>query len=110
MNWFNWQPGRQGTGYQKLKIAQGKWWDCWLIYYRPGDGIGWHRDDVPDGKSHWRINIRLWGEDTFRAEPEYCHHPIYTFWRGVLFRPDLIPHRVEVSTKSRLMLSIGWIR
>jgi hypothetical protein len=98
----NWVPGRQGTGYEKLKLAQGKRWDLYLLRYKPGAYIPKHTDPVP-GKEHWRVNLLLRGDDTFYGRTKY------RFGRLAVFRPDIWPHRVCKSSKMRLVLSLGFV-
>lgn len=100
MKLFNWQVGRQGTGYRKLKLAQGKCWDLWIIDYPSGTHIPVHTDPVPN-KKHWRANLCILGEDCFEGD--------YTFKIGplVIFRPDIMPHSVKITTRRRIVISFG---
>lgn len=98
---FNWQDGRQGTGYRKLLIFQKWFFDCWIIDYPIGSFIPTHTDPVP-GKKHYRLNIKLCGEDGFIGKN------IFKFWGVYFFRPDIEPHSVaEVKTR-RILLSLGF--
>src|SRR5580704_12145455 len=84
---FRWQPGRQGTGYRKLLVAQGRRWDLYVLDYPPGTAIPTHVDPVP-GRHHWRANLVLWGEQAFEGDAMVRVGPL------VVFRPDVMPHAV----------------
>lgn len=96
-----WPLGRQGTGYQSKKLADGGNFDVYLIKYPIGSYVPTHTDPVK-GKRHFRLNIRLKGEDKFTGDA------LLKFWRVCLFRPDIMPHSVHNVKSERLMLSIGW--
>lgn len=49
--WFKWQDGRM-HGYPLP-------FDIWLIKYPMGSEIGWHKDEVPVGFVHHRLNLVL---------------------------------------------------
>jgi hypothetical protein len=95
-----WESGRQGTGYLKMVLRQGSFYDIFLIKYPVGTHIPAHIDPVP-GKKHFRLNIRLKGENNFNGMS------LFNFGRITLFRPDITPHSVKQVTKERLILSIG---
>jgi len=97
---LRWQAGRQGTGYRKLPLAQGKRWDLYVIDYPPGTSIPTHVDAVP-GRRHWRANLVLWGERTFRGDAVVRLGPL------VVFRPDVAPHAVDRVARRRVVLSFG---
>lgn len=106
-----WEPGRQGTGYDKLKIAN-HWkffsrfkWDIYLLRYPTGSGIPRHRDPVPNHK-HYRLNIYLWNAKAGGA-PE--HDAVIIGNRFfTLFRPDINTHSVSTVTEgTRYVLSFG---
>ena len=109
---LKWEPGRQGTGYEKLQLWN-QWryfskykWDLYLLRYKEGAGIPRHRDPNP-GHSHYRLNIYLWNADT-GGVPEHdgviIHNRFFT-----LFRPDLFTHSVSQVTKgTRYVLSFGF--
>jgi len=122
MNIFNrwkWEPGRQyvpgsGPKYEKMLLFRGSFWDTYLLRYPVGAGIPFHTDPVVmDGltKKHFRLNIILSGQtDVTEYKFTGLEKPLkLSWWRFVLFRPDLIPHRVKPVTSSRSVLSIGWI-
>lgn len=111
---FNWEPGRQGTGYEKLKLFN-RWkffsrfkWDLYLLRYPVGSGIPKHRDPVPDHK-HYRLNIYLWnavGGGVPEHDGAILSNRFFTF-----FRPDLHLHSVTpVTVGTRYVLSFGFVR
>jgi hypothetical protein len=97
---WKWQPGRQGTGYRKLVLAQGRRWDLYVIDYPAGTSIPTHVDPVP-GRRHWRANLVVWGERTFQGDAVLRVGPL------VVFRPDVTPHSVVTVKRRRLVLSFG---
>lgn len=111
---MKWEPGRQGTGYEKLKIWSFWRTDCYLLRYRVGASIPQHIDPV-EGRSHWRVNIRFpgaeGGELRFvrwinRPQGFMGFQALYgTFF---LFRSDILPHYVtKVKSGTRYVLSFG---
>jgi hypothetical protein len=102
---MKWEPGRQGTGYLKKLLAQGKAWDCWLLKYPPWSKIPWHTDPVTKGLKHYRINLVLWGPQSFRADTP----PIFKYGPLVFFRPDTTLHKVKGTNQVRYVLSFGWV-
>lgn len=98
---MKWEIGRQGTGYFKKLLGSGPFWDCWLLKYPAGSSIPVHTDPV-SGKVHRRINIVIWGEQTFMGEN------LFRFGSIVYFRPDIMPHSVMASAKVRYVFSLGW--
>lgn len=99
---LKWELGRQGTGYKKLKLFQGKYWDCYLIKYPIGGYIPTHTDPV-SGFNHYRLNIVICGSDSYVGET------LYSSKRIKFFRPDIMPHSVNEVHSVRIVLSIGWI-
>lgn len=100
---MRWEQGRQGTGYSKFIFWKFDTFDCYLLKYAAENYIPPHTDPVPNHR-HYRINILLWGEDTFRGET------IFSTRRIKFFRPDISIHSVERVSSSRLVFSIGWAR
>lgn len=109
---FEWEEGRQGTGYKKLELFN-RWkffskrkWDLYLLQYPVGSGIPKHRDLLPDHK-HYRLNIYLWNAES-GGVPE--HESVIIGNRFfTLFRPDLSLHSVSTVTKgTRYVLSFGF--
>lgn len=108
---FRWVPGRQQTGYDKMLLITALWplpFDCYLLRFKPGQGVPPHVDQVEDGR-HYRLNLVL---RQARAGGEFvCDKLIYESRRIKLFRPDIAEHSVsEVTEGSRYVLSIGWVR
>lgn len=102
---MRWIKGRQGTGYEKLKIFQFLNMDCYILRYNTGDYIPWHTDPVPNRK-HYRLNIELVraliGGRLFigRENP--------AAGRIVFFRSDLEEHMVTTILKGkRIVLTFG---
>ena len=97
---LRWQPGRQGTGYRKLLLAQGQRWDLYVLDYPPGTSIPTHTDPVP-GRRHWRVNLRVWGQDAFEGDAVLRVGPL------VVFRSDVMPHGVSTVHRRRVLVSFG---
>lgn len=118
--WPEWESGRQGSGYFKLKLFES--WrlkcDCWLLKYPKGSYINWHQDPTPVKWEHHRLNIvlkRTSGGHFQTAANSISgigdHYPTTSYGRIVYFRPDITRHRVtEVLEGTRYVLSIGWLR
>lgn len=111
MTWAQWQPGRQGTGYHKLRLFSSHLLkcDCYLLKYCEGAGIPPHTDPALPGYRHFRINAVL-----KQAKSGGVLSIVDTLWsrgRVHLFRPDLVEHSVSpVLEGTRLVLSIGWLK
>lgn len=108
---FKWEAGRQGTGYEKLKLFESKWLkaDCYLLRYKPGSNAPYHRDPTVPGYEHHRINItlkRAWiGGDVWIEDRGHVLSRIFKF------RPDIYDHAVSiVRAGTRYVLSIGWLQ
>lgn len=107
---MGWVKGRQGTGYEKLKLFQFLNMDCYILRYKEGDYIPWHTDPVPNRK-HWRLNITLknaieGGEFMMKESGRFSimspHSPV------VLFRSDIVEHCVSrVRLGRRIVLTFG---
>ena len=116
MGWFPWRPGRQGGGYDRLKLfsfSRPVQFDAYLLRYKPGFECPPHRDPVP-GFRHWRLNVVLRAAregGRFYFQPLHLAGfagPIFDTSRVVRFRSDLEPHGVErVSRGRRLVLTFG---
>jgi len=98
-----WQTGRHGTRYRKLLLAQGRSWDLYVIDIAAGTSIPTHVDRVP-GRRHWRMNIRLWGDDGFRGDVVFRVGPL------VVFRPDITLHSMDKVGWRVILLSFGFTR
>lgn len=109
--WLRWQPGRQGTGYAKLLLLTGRRplpFDCYLLRYRPGQGIPPHTDPVP-GFRHYRANLIL--ASGREGGAFQCQSTLYSRPRLHIFRSDLSTHAVEPMVRgTRYVLSVGWLR
>ena len=102
---FNWQDGRQGTGYKKLLLRQGSFYDVYLLKFPEGSGVPEHTDPKY-GVKHTRLNIVL--RQAEEGGEFICDRPILNTRRFKLFRPDLEKHSVTTVEKGeRLVLSIG---
>lgn len=108
---FQWQKGRQHSGYEKMLLATAKWpimFDIYLLKFPEGSEVAPHTDKVQSGR-HYRLNLvlkkaKLGGEFT-------CDAPIFTSSRLNIFRPDVSEHAVtKVLLGNRYLLSIGWIK
>lgn len=106
MGLFRWRPGRRNSGYSKMLLAGGRTWDCWLLRYPVGSEVPLHHDPIP-GRRHYRLNITLLG----RADDvELLGTAIARGHRWMLFRPDIVSHRLPTLARPRLDISIGWTR
>lgn len=106
---MKWEKGRQGSGYEKLRLFAGTWpfpFDSYLIRYPEGSSIPPHQDPV-QAKKHYRVNIILIAP---KSGGEFmCDNPIFETSRIKLFRPDISTHSVtEVVGGTRYVLSFGW--
>lgn len=72
-----------------------------ILYYPPNTPNPPHSDPFVD-RRHYRINLRLWGEDTFRTTGPV----LFKFGPLVVFRSDF-EHEVLASRRARVVLSIG---
>ncbi|HCK33393.1 MAG: hypothetical protein CMH32_01230 [Micavibrio sp.] len=101
---WRWEKGRQGGGYEKLKLFQiFNRADCYLLRYPEGFELPPHKDPVEHGR-HFRLNIVLAGIGRFYAEK--C---LFDFGPIKFFRPDKYEHGVEKVTKPRLVFSFGFV-
>lgn len=105
-----WTQGRQGTGYNKIKLFESQKLKCdgYLLYYPEGSEIPLHTDPVTLGR-HYRLNIML--KKARKGGDFICANPLFKCWRLFFFRPDASPHAVSrIDSGYRVMLSIGWVR
>lgn len=100
---LRWQTGRQGTRYRKLMLAHGHSWDLYVIDIAAGTSIPTHVDRVPE-RRHWRLNLRLSGDDGFRGDAAFRVGPL------VVFRPDITPHSMDKVARRVVLLSFGFAR
>lgn len=103
---LNWKPGRQGTGYLKLLLKQGSFYDMYLLKFPEGSEVPEHTDPIW-GIQHLRLNLVLrHAKDGGKFQ---CQHTLLNTSRIKLFRPDEQKHSVTPIKKgSRLVLSIGF--
>ncbi len=102
--------GRQGTGYEKLKLLElgsrrfgGI--DAYIIRYNVGDSIPAHTDPV-SGKKHFRLNVEL--KKATLGGRLCVKNPILRIGRLCLFRSDVSRHAVtRVNEGQRVVLSLG---
>ncbi len=127
---LQWQPGRQGSGYDKASVldhlddvivgaavaaivrvlGDPQAVDGWWIVYPPGSGIAAHVDPAPvDGYAHVRANLvvsqgrgGVFVADDFEVALDVGDL--------VVFRPDVVRHAVTtVEGSARHVLSVGTI-
>lgn len=96
-----WEPGRQGTGYRKLRLLSGRRFDVHLIDYPKGTSIPWHSDQL-EGRRHLRANLAVPGGARLLSHRSIVKlgEVLNVFWSDA-------PHAVTKTTKRRLVLSIG---
>ncbi|MDQ3336964.1 MAG: 2OG-Fe(II) oxygenase [Myxococcota bacterium] len=120
-----WLAGRQGTGYDKLPLADHplvpraiavlgtpyeNYWDVYLLRYVDGAHVPDHVDAAQHGRRHRRLNAVL-------AQPRaggalFIDDVLVELAVGdaVLFDPDREVHRVSPVEGTRLVFSVGaWI-
>lgn len=104
---LRWIPGRQESGYFKMKLFSFAKIDCYLIKYPPGSCIGKHKDSVGRG-SHYRANLLV--KDCGSGGKFLCQDTVMRLPRFVVFRPDINTHEVtKVVSGVRYILSVGWV-
>jgi len=117
MKWFQWDDGRQLSGYRKMLLATSKLlkFDCYLLKVPDGCSVPAHVDPVIDGFEHYRLNIAIVA--TPASSKMHVQGPAKIFFRGraILFRPDLYRHEMEpsqffIGESALYLLSIGWLR
>jgi hypothetical protein len=117
LNYFKWEAGRQGSGYDKMLLAAYfkpfvLQFDCYLLRFPLGSSINWHIDPVTPPLRYYRLNIFLKQPKkggVFKLARQ--QKPIYGNRFLQLFRPDIQPHKVTtIEEGTRYVLSIGWVR
>jgi len=107
---MKWNPGRQGSGYFKIKLFEYNWpvpFDCYILKFPEGSHIKSHRDPVTNG-SHFRLNLVLLKAK--KGGEFICENAIFNLNRIKLFRSDIHEHSVnKVISGTRYVLSIGWL-
>ncbi len=106
---FQWEKGRQNTGYRKMLLGFGFWpcpFDAYLLRFTEGDEIPPHKDSVDSGK-HYRLNIIL--NDAIEGGEFICKNTIFENPWVKFFRSDIATHAVtKIEKGERWVLSIGW--
>lgn len=107
---FNWINGRQGSGYQKVRLLECRWpirFDLWILRFPEGSYIDSHVDPVEDGYNHYRLNVIIKRSENGGV---FFGEPIWRSIRVILFRPDISVHGVtKVEKGTRYVLSLGWL-
>ena len=107
---MRWIKGRQGTGYDKLKLFEIGFknvcgMDAYILRYKTGDSIPPHTDPVT-GKKHFRLNYEL--KKAHKGGVLEVESPILKIGRLCIFRSDASMHSVSKIEKGlRLVLTIG---
>ncbi|HEY4057938.1 MAG TPA: hypothetical protein VGM39_15090 [Kofleriaceae bacterium] len=99
---LKWELGRQGSGYRKMKLGQGRFWDLYVLDYPPGIGIPEHSDPVA-GKRHLRVNLAVrTGHSVLSAEAMLFHigQRLSVFWSDR-------KHSVTANESRRVVVSLG---
>ena len=122
-----WEPGRQGTGYDKHALRDGLpealpallqrsldalaveavAWDCYLLRYRPGAYVPPHRDPT-DAKPHLRLNAIV--QSSAGAVLSLNGAAIeLAAGDAIVFRPDVVEHAVSAGEGTRYVWSVGCV-
>lgn len=119
-----WEPGRQGTGYEKLNVLgdvacmrlvkraakelfEPELMDAWLLRYPVGSDIPAHTDAAIDGMCHVRLNALVLGSLGGLLYLDGAEQ-IFDEGDALVFRPDLVRHQVTpVERNARLVFSVG---
>jgi hypothetical protein len=120
-----WEPGRQGTGYEKknvlthlacerlVKRAVGELFaptlvDAWLLRYPVGSEIPAHTDPPIDGMCHVRLNALVLASGAGGVLYLDGNEQIFDEGDALVFRPDVVRHQVTTVEKNpRLVFSVG---
>lgn len=125
------EPGRQGTQYEKAPInvrADDRFrhlagrsldalgapptigFDSWIIRYPIGSYIPAHKDDAPFGSSHWRLNAMIQRDK--HAKFRIAGREVDLQERdAIVFEPSAHVHEVaEVFTTTRYVFSVGILK
>ena len=108
---MKWIEGRQGSGYEKMKIFISDLLKCdmYLLRFKEGSYIDTHTDPVKEGWNHYRINIVL--QDAIEGGEFVCENAIFRSSFINFFRPDIHEHAVtRIDSGVRYVLSFGWIK
>ncbi len=103
---MKWEQGRQGTGYEKLKLFSSTRLGCdlWLLRSGPGIAVPWHKDRIPN-RRHFRANIIL--RQAKRGGVFNASRVIVDLPRLKVFRSDDWHAVTAVEAGRRLVLSFG---
>jgi hypothetical protein len=120
------EPGRQGTGYDKAYVPPGLFfwlrqttlwalgvsldiaYDCYLVRYNEGCWIPLHKDDAPLAQEHHRLNAMITMPEQGGELIVEGQHIELAVSDAYVFRPDLQEHEVKpVQTGTRLIWSVG---
>ncbi len=128
-----WEPGRQGTGYEKLDIKRrpdpllrtlirdslarhgidrtNDHWDAVLLRYPPGSYIPRHRDEASIfGLTHQRLNAIVTKPNEGGVLIMAGQEVPMRAGDAILFRPDAVDHEVTTCGDERLIFSVGcWL-
>ena len=111
--WLQWKTGRQESGYQKMLLATLPWpipFDFYLLHYKEGSSVDWHKDPSKDGFEHHRINLVVWKSKAGGAFLQRKGVVVINEGRLNKFRPDITEHAVEkIIQGQRYVLSFGWL-
>jgi len=100
-----WEPGRQGTGYDKFQLLDLWFADAYLLRFPEGSHVPEHTDVVP-GRRHWRLNVVLRRAVT---GGDFVCGRARRLGRVCLFRPDREAHSVtRIEKGTRYVFSFGW--
>lgn len=120
-----WEPGRQGTGYEKLAIrgrapyellaracvALGgpseDRWDAYVIRYRDGAHVPDHVDPAPPDRRHRRLNALVVAPDGGGVLHVGGDAVALAVGDAVMFEPDRERHRVSPVIGTRIVFSVG---
>ena len=124
MSWLRWCAGRTSPfNYQKMLLIQTMWFDLYILRFRTGSSIDWHRDPLSSSAlEHHRINFFLQkakkggrimskrlvldGEKRGAVKLTLKHKSRIDY-----MRPDVTEHAVEkVEEGTAYVLSLGWVR
>lgn len=134
----NFEPGRQGTGYEKTNLKpmslQAPWqewlptfvstclnaldkpldnefWDCFLLRYPNGSHIPPHKDEASVfGKRHKRLNVLVRAPSAGGDLLMSNEKVVLEEGDAVLFFPDEVEHSVTTVSGHRLVFTVGmWL-
>jgi hypothetical protein len=114
MKFFTWEPGRQDTGYQRLRVIHWGFpnWlkkralgiDLYVLRYPAGSYLPVHTDPVP-GYRHFRFNVVM--KQSKSGGKFLCDNTIFNTGRIKLFQSDLPHSLTPIESGVRYVLSFG---